>query len=67
MHLKVGYKVGSRGLPLPEPCLNALDEHLVFLLHEASAHLHPEDEGVEFELIFCVLEVRPNWKVVQPS
>nr|CAB3267940.1 zinc finger FYVE domain-containing protein 16 [Phallusia mammillata] len=61
----VGYAVGSQGLPLPDACLNALDEHLVFLLHDASAHLQPDDDVVVFELIFSVLEMRSSWRTIQ--
>ena len=61
---QVGYAVGSRGLPLPDVCLNALDDGLIPLTHEASSSLHAEDDPVVFELIFSVLDMRPSWKVV---
>ena len=60
---QVGYAVGSRGLPLPDVCLNALDDGLIPLTHEASTSLQAEDDPVVFELIFSVLDVRPSWKV----
>ena len=61
---QVGYAVGSRGLPLPDVCLSALDDGFIPLTHEASSSLHAEDDPVVFELIFSVLDMRPSWKVV---
>jgi len=55
--------VGSKGLPLPDVCLNALDDGLIPLTHEASSSLHVEDDPVIFELIFSVLDIRPSWNV----
>ncbi|CAK8675675.1 unnamed protein product [Clavelina lepadiformis] len=60
----VGYAVGSHELPLPDPCLNALDDCLIPLVHEASANLQVDDEPVSFELIFSILDMKSSWKIV---